>query len=69
MLKRTEAKRLVVGHTVQREGVTSACDGRVYRIDVGLASYYGGEHIQVLQVAPGAPRILSEARNPARAAE
>lgn len=69
VLKRTEAKRLVVGHTVQREGVTSACDGRVYRIDVGLASYYGGEHIQVLQVAPGAPRILSEARNPARAAE
>ncbi len=69
VLKRTETKRLIVGHTVQRDGITSACDGRVYRIDVGLASYYGGERIQVLELAPGAPRILSEARSLAQAAE
>lgn len=69
VLQRAQAKRMVVGHTVQRDGITSACDGRIYRIDVGLASYYGGDQIQVLQLAPGAPRILSAARSAAQAAE
>jgi len=36
------AKRMVVGHTPQPTGVTSACDGRLWRIDVGLARHYGG---------------------------
>lgn len=35
-------KRMVVGHTVQEHGVTSACDGKIWRIDVGLAALYGG---------------------------
>lgn len=43
-------KRLVVGHTVQQGGITSACDGKVWRIDVGLAAYYGGR-IEVLEIA------------------
>lgn len=38
-----EAKRMVVGHTVQARGVTSACDGKVWRIDVGMAKHYGGK--------------------------
>ena len=37
------AKRLVVGHTVQRQGITSACGGKVWRIDVGMSSHYGGQ--------------------------
>jgi hypothetical protein len=37
------AKRMVVGHTVQREGITSGCDKKVWRIDVGLARFYGGK--------------------------
>lgn len=35
--------RMVVGHTVQARGITSACDGKVWRIDVGMAKHYGGE--------------------------
>lgn len=31
------AKRMVVGHTIQEQGVNSACDGRVFRVDVGLS--------------------------------
>ena len=42
MLDSLHARRLVVGHTVQRSGITSACDERVWRIDVGLSDYYGG---------------------------
>jgi hypothetical protein len=42
MLGKVGAKRLVVGHTVQPAGPTPACDGKVWRIDVGMAEHYGG---------------------------
>jgi len=48
------AQRMVIGHTVQPGGITSACKGAVWRIDVGLARAYGGP-IQVLELAAGAP--------------
>jgi hypothetical protein len=41
-LERLGASRMVVGHTVQKDRITSGCDGRVWRIDVGLARHYGG---------------------------
>jgi hypothetical protein len=41
-LEALRAKRMVVGHTVQSDGITSGCDERVWRIDVGLAAHYGG---------------------------
>jgi len=37
------AQRMVVGHTVQQQGINSACDGKVWRIDVGLSRFYGGK--------------------------
>jgi hypothetical protein len=58
------AKRMVVGHTPHEEGISAACDGRVWRIDTGLSSYYGGP-AQVLEIrgdtvsvlrSPAAPR-------------
>jgi hypothetical protein len=53
---------MVVGHTVQPHGITSACDGTLWRIDVGLATYYGGP-IQVLELVPGAPpRVVTGTR-------
>ncbi|MCB9795755.1 MAG: metallophosphoesterase [Alphaproteobacteria bacterium] len=35
------AARMVVGHTVQDQA-NPACDGKVWRMDVGMAAYYGG---------------------------
>ena len=55
------AKRMVVGHTVQRHGITSDCDGKLWRIDVGLAKLYGGP-IEVLAIGPGAPTVLKGQR-------
>jgi len=43
------AKRMVVGHTPQRRGITNACDGKVWRIDAGLSHYYGGP-TEVLEI-------------------
>jgi hypothetical protein len=42
-LKILKVSRMVVGHTVQARGITSACDDKVWRIDVGMAKHYGGE--------------------------
>jgi hypothetical protein len=53
------AARMVVAHTVQTQGITSACEEKVWRVDVGLAAYYGGlpaaleivgDQVKVLQV-------------------
>ena len=55
------ARRMVVGHTPQKSGVTSGCNDRVYRIDVGLSRFYGGP-IQILQITPGGVEVLKAGR-------
>src|SRR5690606_13223648 len=42
-------KRMVVGHTVHTEGIRSACDDRVWMVDVGMAAHYGGP-VEVLEI-------------------
>lgn len=51
-----EAKRMVVGHTVQRR-INAACGEKVWRIDVGMASHYGGTP-QALELRDGEVRVL-----------
>jgi len=51
------AKRMVVGHTVHTEGISSACDDKVWLIDVGMASYYGG-HPEALEIVGDQVRVL-----------
>jgi hypothetical protein len=50
------ASRMVVGHTVQRR-INAACDEKVWRIDVGMASHYGGTP-QVLELQDGEVKVL-----------
>lgn len=59
--------RMVVGHTVQPEGVTSACDGKVWRIDVGMARHYGGRP-QALEIVGTQVRVLENHHGPGTAA-
>jgi hypothetical protein len=54
-----DVERMVVGHTVHTEGVTSACDGKVWMVDVGLAKYYGGP-VQVLEIRGDAVQVLGK---------
>jgi len=51
------AKRMVVGHTVQRGGISAACSEQVWRIDVGLSKYYGGKP-EVLEIKGAAVRAV-----------
>lgn len=57
------AKRMVIGHTVQRGGARSACDDRVWRIDVGLAKHYGGP-VEVLEIVGEKAVVLREPAAP-----
>jgi hypothetical protein len=52
------ARRMIVGHTVHRQGITSYCDDRIWAIDVGLAAYYGGP-MEVLEIRGDQVRVLS----------
>lgn len=51
------AKRMVVGHTVQENGIGPQCEGRVWCIDAGLAEYYGST-IEVLEIEGDQVRVL-----------
>jgi hypothetical protein len=51
------AERMVVGHTVQDKGMTPACQGKVWRIDVGMAAHYGGTPA-VLELSGGNAQVL-----------
>ncbi len=54
------AKRMVVAHTVQPQGINAACGGVLWRIDVGMTKVFGGP-IQVLEVSD-APRVITGSR-------
>ncbi|MGK2860230.1 MAG: metallophosphoesterase [Thermoanaerobaculia bacterium] len=58
-LERLGASRMVVGHTVQETGISSACGNKVWRIDVGLAAAYGGE-LGILEISDGQTRTLQK---------
>lgn len=57
VLRALGATRMVVGHTVQPDGIRAACDDAVWRIDVGLARAYGGAP-QALEVRGAEVRVL-----------
>ena len=62
LLRMLECKRMVVGHTVQAAGISSACEGSVWRIDVGLSSSYpAGRHgrSEVLLVHQDRVQVMS----------
>jgi hypothetical protein len=54
-----DAERIVMGHTRQEAGIASACGGQAWRIDVGLAAYYGGP-VEVLEIVGDSVRVLRD---------
>jgi hypothetical protein len=58
-LSKMGVDRMVVGHTVQAQGINPACEGKVWRIDVGLAAHYGSATAQVLEIRGDEVRVLS----------
>lgn len=58
-LRALHAKRMVMGHTPQKPGIQPACEGRAWRIDVGLAKFYGGP-VQALELRGEEAKVLTE---------
>ncbi len=54
-----KAKRLVMGHTPQKPGIQPACDGRAWRIDAGIAKFYGGP-AQALELTGDNAKVIGE---------
>ena len=54
-----KAERIVMGHTRQEAGIASACGAQAWRIDVGLAAYYGGP-VEVLEIVGDSVRVLRD---------
>ncbi len=65
VLGQVGAKRLVVGHTVQEHGISSACQDRLFRIDIGLSAFYGVKSPQVLELTATGARVLGAETAPA----
>ncbi|HTU58669.1 MAG TPA: calcineurin, partial [Polyangiales bacterium] len=63
VLRALSARRLIVGHTVQERGINSACDGRVWRIDVGLSRFYG-KPASVLEIKGDSVRPINGPARP-----
>lgn len=53
------AARMIVGHTVQENGITANCNQRIWCIDSGIAEYYGSA-TTVLEIIGQEVRILGE---------
>jgi hypothetical protein len=62
VLSALNARRMVVGHTIQEGGVSAACEGKLFRIDVGMSRHYGDNPIQVLEITGDSVRTLSGTR-------
>ncbi|MEO7110990.1 MAG: metallophosphoesterase [Polyangiaceae bacterium] len=58
-LQGLNAKRMVVGHTVQRNGISSACSDHVWRIDTGMSKVFEGK-IEVLEIRGDVVATLRE---------
>jgi len=63
VLAALSAKRMVMGHTVQKQGINSVCGGTVWRIDVGLSRFYGAKP-SVLEIRGEQTRVLSAEPQP-----
>ncbi|EKX43517.1 hypothetical protein GUITHDRAFT_95409 [Guillardia theta CCMP2712] len=54
-------RRMVVGHSVQRDGISPACDASVWRIDVGMSKGVLATSPQVLEIKQdGSVNILGK---------
>lgn len=57
VLASLDKKRLVMGHTPQKPGISIACAGQAVRVDTGMSRYYKGR-VEVLEIVDGQPKVL-----------
>ncbi len=58
VLTQLNCTRMVVGHTIQRDGITSNCDDMCWMVDSGMSSL--PDAIEVLEITPSGLKVLKE---------
>lgn len=58
VLEKMGAARMIVGHTVQENGITPHCEQKVWCIDSGISAYYGGG-TAVLEIVGDQVKVLN----------
>jgi len=53
------ASRMVIGHTVQRKGINSGCEGAIWRVDTGMSRAFGGA-VEVLEITKAGVRAIRQ---------
>ncbi|XP_062183317.1 shewanella-like protein phosphatase 2 [Phragmites australis] len=61
------AKRMVMGHTIQTEGITAVCGAQAVRVDVGLSRGCGNGLPEVLEINGGGAEVKVITTPPAEA--
>ncbi len=51
ILKHFDAGGIIVGHTVQENGINSKCDNKVWRVDIGMSKAFGeSDKLEILEI-------------------
>ncbi|MEN8236682.1 MAG: metallophosphoesterase [Pseudomonadota bacterium] len=58
VLSQLNCTRMVVGHTVQSDGIASTCDGMCWMVDIGLT--FSPDKVEVLEITPSGLKVLKE---------
>jgi len=62
VLKDIKATQMIIGHTIQATGITSSCQNKLFRIDVGMSrglNYKIPKQLQALKIANNKTEIIS----------
>ena len=67
-LKTFHVGQLVIGHSIQEQGINSVCDNRVWRIDIGMSDAFniGSKKIQILEILDNGMPLPSNRHKPIR---
>eukprot|EP00184_Porphyridium_aerugineum_P001340 CAMPEP_0184698820 /NCGR_PEP_ID=MMETSP0313-20130426/5302_1 /TAXON_ID=2792 /ORGANISM="Porphyridium aerugineum, Strain SAG 1380-2" /LENGTH=568 /DNA_ID=CAMNT_0027157809 /DNA_START=131 /DNA_END=1837 /DNA_ORIENTATION=+ len=52
LLNQVGARMMIVGHTIQPQGINSACHGKIWKVDTGISRVYGGR-LECLEIRNG----------------
>lgn len=67
ILKHFKVNGLIVGHTVQTNGINSKCNNKIWRVDTGMSKAFGSEeNIQVLEILDDGEKLRSNNYKPFR---
>jgi hypothetical protein len=60
VLAEIKARRLAIGHTIQKGGIRSLCGGRLWRLDTGMSAVFGGA-VAAVEIRGNEVRVLGAA--------